>query len=142
MKEKESAALDAANIENGEERKSVGGAALLSSEPQCSTTCHRSQGRVEAMLPRGERNAVRASQLVATLGFRSVRELQREVEFERLHGALILSTSRSPGGYFLPSEGAAGRREIADFIRTVHARAVNSQRILKAARRALRDCAG
>ena len=57
-------------------------------------------------------------------------------------GALILSKSGSGGGYYLPDDGEAGRREIAAFVRTVNARAVNSLRTLKAARRALEIAEG
>ena len=99
-------------------------------------------GFVEAFLPQGEANAVCTAQLVALTGYRSSRELQKEIERERAAGALILSRSGDGGGYFLPDTGEAGKREIAAFVRTVNARAVNSLRTLKAARRALAELDG
>lgn len=102
----------------------------------------RQAGFVEALLPQGEAHAVPTSALVALTGYRNARELQKEIERERIAGALILSKSGNGGGYYLPDDGEAGRREIAAFVRTVNARAVNSLRTLKAARRALKIAEG
>lgn len=111
--------------------------------PEYSTRRSNRQGKiVENLLPKGEKNAIKTRELVTICGFRSARELRAQIERERAAGALILSTVRSGGGYFRPSAGEEGRREIAAFIRTVSRRATSSQRILKYARRALRDCAG
>lgn len=99
--------------------------------------------RVVSLLGHGEENAMSTAQLVKRLGLRDSRKLRAMVEAEREDGALILSTVRGGGGYFLPSsDPSQARGEIAAFIRTVHARAVNSQRALRAARRALRECEG
>ena len=139
MNKIEKAALDAANIENGvEEQKS--GQAINSSNGE-SITEMRMQGRVEALLPRGERNALRGMEIMAAIRISNT-QLRDAINWKRTHGALILSTVRGHGGYFLLSPDAKGRCEIEDFIRTVNARAVNSQRILRAARRELRDCDG
>lgn len=101
------------------------------------------QVKVAPLLGHGEENAVSTAQLVKRLGLRDSRSLRALVEAERAEGALILSTVRGGGGYFLPSSDPfRAREEIAAFIRTVHARAVNSQRSLRAARRALKECDG
>lgn len=104
---------------------------------------NRTAGFIESILPRGEANAIPTAQLVALAGLRSQRDLRLAIERERRGGALILSTVRGHGGYYLPSEDPTkARAELSAFIRTVNARAVNSQRILRAARQALRVCDG
>lgn len=102
-----------------------------------STDYNRAQGRIEALLPHGEGNAVPARTLAELTGAGSVRLLQREIEKERAAGALILSTTRGTGGYYLPREGPEGRQEINAFIRTLTARASNTFRTLRAAKKAL-----
>ena len=102
----------------------------------------RKQGLVESLLLHGEENALPSSQLVRLTGFRSVRELQNEIASEREAGALILSTCRGGGGYFLPSDGEVGKREIAAFVATLRARALNTLRALKTAREALESLEG
>ena len=98
---------------------------------------------IASLLLHGEENALTTVELVKLAGLKSPRELRAQIERERTAGALILSTVRNKGGYFLPSfDPEQGRQEIGAFIKTVHARAVNSQRILRAARRALRECLG
>ncbi len=94
------------------------------------------------MLLQGEQNAISSTELVRLTGFKSVRELQNEIARERETGALILSTCRNGGGYFLPSPGEAGRREISAFVATLRARAINTLRALKAAREALEGLDG
>lgn len=69
-------------------------------------------------------------------------KLMTEIAREREAGALILSTCRNGGGYFLPSDGDAGKREIAAFVATLRARALNTLRALKAAREALESLDG
>ena len=54
-------------------------------------------------------------------------------------GAVILSTCRNGGGYYLPAEGDTGRREIEEYIRTLKSRALNTLRAIRSARAALRD---
>ena len=56
-----------------------------------------------------------------------------------IEGKLILSTCRNGGGYFAPSDGALGVAEIRSFIATLNNRAVNTQKALTAARKALGD---
>lgn len=108
-----------------------------------SNTCNgKKQGRVESLLNHGAGNAIPTSELVELAGFKTSRQLQAQVEAERLDGALILSTSKRGGGYYLPADGPEGRKEINDFIRTLNARALNTLRTLKAARRALTQLDG
>lgn len=101
------------------------------------------QTNIASLLLHGEENALTTVELVKLAGLKGPRELRSQVERERMAGALILSTVRKKGGYYLPSpDPERGREEISAFIRTVHARAVNSLRVLHAARRALRECPG
>jgi len=118
--------------------------ALQAGNPQTqnTTATGNRQGRIEAMLNRGEKYAIPTRELVKLAGAASVRDLQGEIEQERAKGALILSKGGTGGGYFLPATGDAGRQEIAQFIRTLNARAVSTQRTLKAARRALAELEG
>ena len=109
---------------------------------QCTTISGRTQGKIEKLLPRGESSAIPTQTLVELTGLRSARALQAEIERERLNGALILSRSGSGGGYFLPDTGPDGQREIAAFVRTLHARAVNTLRTLRTAQRALNAAEG
>ena len=108
----------------------------------CTTPQPRKQGFVEALLLQGEENALTSGELVRLTGFKSVRELQNEIAREREAGALILSSCRGGGGYFLPSPGEAGQREISAFVSTLRARAINTLRVLKAAREALEGLDG
>ena len=104
---------------------------------------NKNQGKIERLLLHGEQNATKSSVLMELAGLHSPRALRSQIEKERAAGALILSTVRGHGGYFLPSaDPTQGREEIEAFIRTVSTRAVNSQKTLKAARRALRECVG
>ena len=102
----------------------------------------RKQGFIETLLLQGEQNAISSSELVNLTGFKSFRELQNEIAREREAGALILSTCRGGGGYFLPSDGEAGKREIASFVATLRARALNTLKALAAAREALEGLDG
>ena len=70
-------------------------------------------------------------------GLRSVRQLQDEIAREREAGAVILSTCHGRGGYFLPADGDEGREEIAAYLRTLRARALNTLRGMRSALRAL-----
>lgn len=99
--------------------------------------------RVAPLLGRGIESARTASELMQDLELHDRRQLRLLIERERADGVLILSTVKGRGGYFLPStDPFRARAEIAAFVRTVHSRAVNSQKALRAARRALRECEG
>ena len=94
------------------------------------------------ILPRGEANAIDTKTLVALTGCKSARDLQNRIAAEREQGKLILSSCRHGGGYFVPSEGAEGKAEIAAFIATLRSRALNTLRVLRAAKEALAEIAG
>lgn len=95
----------------------------------------RPEGRIEKLLPHGAENAISTEQLLHLTGIRHSRALQDIIAAEREHGALILSASK--GGYFKPDDGDKGQQEIADFIHTLHARAISTLKALSAARKAL-----
>lgn len=107
-----------------------------------TTSVSRKQGLIESLLLQGEENAISSSDLVSMTGVKSIRELQLIIAQEREAGALILSTCRGGGGYFLPSPGEAGQREISAFVATLRARALNTLKALKAAREALESLEG
>ena len=92
-------------------------------------------GAVERCLQRGSENAVSIGALLNILGIKNARMLHSLIAAEREQGALILSSST--GGYFLPSAGEKGKREINEFIHTLRSRSLNTLRILRSARRAL-----
>lgn len=88
--------------------------------------------QVGAMLMRGMENAIPARELVHLLGLRNSRELRRRVEYERKHGALILSLPTV--GYWLPDEGEKGKREAKLFFSSMTARATNTTKAAEAAK--------
>lgn len=89
------------------------------------------------LLPQGERNSIPSKELAELVVAPSVRELQNRIAAEREQGKLILSTCRNGGGYFRPSPGAEGRAEIERYISTLKARALNTLKILWAAKAAV-----
>lgn len=94
-------------------------------------TAEKTPGPIERMLPHGEGAAIPTAQLVALAGCGSARQLQKQIEAERAHGALILSSST--GGYFLPAD----HEEIRRYEMTLRRRALSTLRTLRAARQAL-----
>ena len=85
---------------------------------------------VEEVLKTGQRNALSPEYLAKRLNLGTVRALQKQVEKERREGAVILSTSIPPVGYYLPEN----EREVRQFIRTLENRADNTLGALKSAR--------
>ncbi len=85
----------------------------------------------------GRSNAIPAKALAKSLGFRSVRDLQKRIEFERAHGAVILSDACG-AGYYLSNDPA----ELERFTRTLNARARNTIRAAESAQRALNNLTG
>ena len=71
------------------------------------------------ILRTGKENATPSEYLRQILKFKSVRELQKQIQAERLQGKVILSRSDAPGGYYLP----ASRSETREFIITLENRA-------------------
>lgn len=123
----------------GTETAAFGGAAISYCNDTTSTPNVQS---IFDLLPRGEANAIDTKTLVALTGCKSARDLQNRIAAEREQGKLILSSCRHGGGYFVPSQGAEGKAEIAAFVATLRARALNTLKILKAAKEALAEIAG
>ena len=80
----------------------------------------------------GKAGAIASKPLAEALGFRSVRELQKQIERERSAGAVILSDPCG-GGYYLSNDPA----ELLRFTRTLNARARNTIKAAQSAQMAL-----
>lgn len=93
------------------------------------------------LLHQGEANAIKGNTFRQLAGFKTVRELRREIERERNAGAVILT---SGAGYFLPELDEAGQltpRGFADtkkFYRVQQAKGYGTLRSAKSAETALR----
>lgn len=85
----------------------------------------------------GRAAAIASKPLAEALGFRSVRELQKEVERERSAGAVIISDPCG-AGYFLSDDPV----ELLRFIRTLEARARKTAMAAESARKALDELIG
>lgn len=92
---------------------------------------------VYSSLQYGRENAIRSADLAKMLGYKTVRELQKQVESERSAGYVILCDSHG-AGYYLSDDPVELRR----FINTLNARAVNTIRASESAQRALNDITG
>lgn len=88
-------------------------------------------------IPTGRESKIRSKDLAEILGYRSVRDLQKAVEAERTHGAVILSTCTDGGGYWLPDENEL--HEVRQFIHTLEARARNTLAALESAKAFLNE---
>ena len=82
-------------------------------------------------------NAVKSAELAEHLGFKTVRELQKQIEAERAAGYVILSDSQG-AGYYLSNDPVELRR----FVNTLNARAANTIRASESAQRALDTATG
>lgn len=133
MSEQKKAASDVATIESGKEMQTVLPDVLFP-KPNYITGNTNEQG-IAALLPEGLENAVSSKELVQLCGCASTRQLQELIARERAQGALILSSAQ--GGYYLPAAGQKGRIELEAYVRTLHARAVNTFKAAQAARQAL-----
>lgn len=89
----------------------------------------------------GRENAIPSAVLANMHMFRSVRDLQKQIENERAAGMVILSDPHG-GGYYRSNDP----RELRRFIRTMYARAGNTLRAAESAQRALdammQECVG
>lgn len=92
---------------------------------------------VRDALRMGRGNAIPSKALAERLGFRTVRDLQKQIELERSAGAVILSDSQG-AGYYLSDDPVELRR----FTQTLNARATNTLRAAESAQRALDDLTG
>lgn len=93
--------------------------------------------KVYRALSYGRINAIRSADLAKLLGYKSIRELQKQVEAERAAGYVILCDSHG-AGYYLSDDPVELRR----FIKTLNARAANTIRASESAQRALNDLTG
>lgn len=89
------------------------------------------------VLQEGRRNAIPAKRLKEMLGFRSKRDLQKEIERERNAGYVILADF-SGGGYYKSNDPD----ELKQFTRTMNAKARNTLKALESAERALDAATG
>ena len=92
---------------------------------------------IAELLWQGKENAISTRDLLLISGLKSSRAMQNAIKRERANGALILSTSKNGGGYYLPSDGEKGRMELLEFEGTLKARALNTLKTLKNVQRAL-----
>ena len=90
----------------------------------------------ENLLP-GRENALSPEYLAVKCNLSSVRMLQKEIERERRSGKVILSSTVTPGGYYLPAEGDIA--EVRRFIRTLENRGSKTLSILESAKELLRE---
>lgn len=90
---------------------------------------------IEEILHTGIQNALSPEYLAAVTGLDGVRAVQKQIERERRSGAVILSSTQPPGGYYLP----ANREEVRRFIRTLENRAGETMRALDSARKYLEE---
>lgn len=89
---------------------------------------------IEELLHTGIENALSPEYLAAVTGLDTVRAVQKQIERERREGAVILSSTVPPGGYYLP----ANKSEVAKFIRTLENRADKTMEALNSAKKYLR----
>lgn len=90
---------------------------------------------IAEFLKTGKDNAVPSKVLAKKVGCGSVRDLRDLVAKERQRGAVILSTSRNGGGYYLPADA----EEVREFVRTLDARARHTFLALRSARKYLKE---
>lgn len=90
---------------------------------------------VYEILDIGEDNSLSPEYLRNSLGFSSVRALQKQIESERRQGKVILSSTQAPGGYYRPKDAIEVRR----FVRTLENRGKKTLAALKGARKFLAD---
>ena len=93
--------------------------------------------KVFQALTYGRGNAIKSRVLAELLGYKSVRELQKQVEAERAAGYVILCDSHG-AGYYLSDDPA----ELARFTRTLNARARNTIKAAQSAQMALDAATG
>lgn len=86
-------------------------------------------------IPTGEVNAITSRELASLCGFKSVRDLQTQIEILRGQGFVICSTSKAPGCYFIHET----EHELRAFVRTLNNRAMHTLRSLESAKQALDD---
>jgi len=101
--------------------------------------CGKSQFQVEKALQDlgayGSLNAVKPYNLVSATALPCDRALRKVLSFERENGALILSTAKDGGGYYLPSlDEDEALQELYEYYCINYARAMHTLRILRPVR--------
>lgn len=130
-------------VKNEEARPTVaaagqaGGKAASYFQDDFTPSAREKQSPIFDILPIGRERAISSELLAAVTGCKSVRELQKRIERERLAGAVILSDTHS-GGYYRSNDPAELRR----FVRTLNARARNTLRAAESAQIALNTIEG
>lgn len=138
MRTKEKPAPGECSTKSGQETRISGQAVDIS---RADNTIGEAQKQgIAAFLPEGEENAISTNELLRITGLSSSRQLQKVIERERDQGGVILSSTG--GGYFSPSEGEKGRRELRRFVNTIRARAANTLKAAKPAEKALQEREG
>ena len=95
------------------------------------------KARVYEALRHGKENAIQSKVLAKVLGFRTVRDLQKQIERERAAGYVIISDPCG-GGYYLTEDPT----ELARFARTLNAGAMNTIKAAQSAQMALDAATG
>lgn len=85
------------------------------------------------ILPIGKENAISKNELAVLMGFSDSRTLQADIAKARDNGQVILSSTS--GGYYLP----ANDDEVQEFVAVLRARAINTFKALKSARKYLKE---
>lgn len=93
--------------------------------------------KVYDVLREGRENALPAKELMEILGFKTKRDLQKQIERERNLGLVIL-TDFSGGGYFRSNDV----NDLKKFTQTMNAKAKNTLKALESAERALDAATG
>ena len=88
------------------------------------------------ILRTGKENAIPSQELAQMLGFSDTRALRADIAKSRQEGQVIISSTS--GGYYLP----ANLKEVADFVRSLEARAKNTFAAIQSARQALEALPG
>lgn len=93
------------------------------------------------LLPVGEEHAISLKALSAQTGLPE-RALRSQIVAELEDGSPCLSSCTPHGGYYRPSAGEKGLKEMQRFYQQERSRASSTFRKLKAIRRTLTQCAG
>ena len=132
--ENEKTAPDDSGVKGGME-KNEHAAALQFPTQNHIMTGPDAQG-IADILPHGAENAVSSVEVMHLCGISGIRQLRAAIAEERAAGALILSNTT--GGYFLPSDGENGHKEMQHFVNTVRSKALALLSAARPVRAALR----
>lgn len=88
-------------------------------------------------IPFGRANAITAKELAARAGYSDVRSLQQDIHNLRVKGALILSATEQPQGYFRPD--GDDKHEVRHFLRSMRSRAREIEAAARSAEAYLRE---